>query len=83
MIRSSKFTSSRPSFEDQLGGIRRKLARALIGSTVDLLTDSRNQTIAHGVVAGVSMVSGSPKIVVNGHLYDMNQVLTITASSIH
>jgi len=80
MLRSSYHTLASPtSSEDSLGGIRKKLARAMIGSTVDLLADS---TIAHGVVAGVSMAAGKPKIVVNGRLYDMDQVITSTAVSI-
>ena len=82
MLRSLNSTlASMPSFEDKLGAIRKKLARAMVGCTVDLLADSK--TIAHGIVAGVSIVAGAPKIVVNGHLYDIDQVLTATASSIH
>jgi hypothetical protein len=84
MFRSSKSTvASRPSFETRLAPIRKKLARAMVGSTVDLLADSDSQIIAHGIVAGVSIVSGNPKIVVNGRLYDMEQVLTATTSSLH
>jgi len=77
MLRSLKSkVASLPLLEDKLASIRKKLASALIGSTVDLLADS--QTIAHGIVAGVRMVAGNPKIVVNGQLYDMDQVLTST-----
>jgi hypothetical protein len=72
--------ASLPLLEDKLVPVRRKLASALIGSTVDLLADS--QTIAHGIVAGVRMVAGTPKIVVNGQLYDMDQVLTSLDPSI-
>ena len=75
------FVASPHSFGHQLAPIRRKLARAMVGCTVDLLADG--QTIAHGIVAGVSVISGTPKILVNGQLYDMKQVLTSTASSIH
>jgi hypothetical protein len=52
----------------------------MVGSTVDLLSD--HHTIAHGIVAGVYMASGAPKIVVNGRTYDVSQVLTATTSSI-
>jgi hypothetical protein len=68
--------ASMPLFEDKLGVIRKNLAKAMIGSTVDLLADSR--TVAHGIVTGVSMMAGTPKIIVNGHSYDLNQVLTAT-----
>jgi hypothetical protein len=81
MLRSlNSQLASLPSIEDKLGVIRKKLARAMVGCTVDLLADSR--TITHGIVAGVSMVAGTPKIRVNGRLYDMHQVLTSTANSI-
>ena len=81
MLRSLKSkVASLPLLEDKLGSIRKKIAGALIGSTVDLLADSH--TIAHGIVAGVSMVAGNPKILVNGRLYDIDQVLTSTDASI-
>ncbi len=73
----------RPSmahFKPRLGSVRKKLAHAMVGSTVDLLADS--QTIAHGIVTGVFIAGGAPKIIVNGQTYDMSQVLTATAASI-
>ena len=63
----------KPLAEDSLRGIRKNLASAMVGSTVDLLSD--RHTIAHGIVTGVYMASGAPKIVVNGRTYDMSQVL--------
>ena len=77
MLSSLKSTiASRPLFKDKLVPIRKKLARSLIGCTVDLLADSH--TIAHGIVTGVLVVAGSPKIVVNGHAYDVDRVITST-----
>jgi hypothetical protein len=72
--------TSMPPLEDKLGVIRKKLARAMVGSTVDLWANSH--TVAHGIVTGVFMRAGSPKIIVNGETYDMSQVLTATAASI-
>ena len=69
-----------PLFDDRMGGIRKKLARAMVGSTVDLL-DERH-TVAHGVVTGVLLTARTPKIIVNGQRYGMEQVLTATAASI-
>ena len=66
--------------EASLGGIRKKLARAMVGSTVDLLSD--RHTVAHGIVTGVFMAAGTPKIIVNGRTYDMSQVLTATSGSV-
>ena len=77
MLSSFKSTfASRPFVKDKLVPIRKKLARSMIGSTVDLLADSH--TIAHGIVTGVMVVSGSPKIVVNGQAYDVDRVITST-----
>ena len=52
-------------------------ANGLIGRSVTLL--DQNGTTPTGLVTSVQMVSGSPKIVVNGSLYDMSQVLSISA----
>jgi hypothetical protein len=79
MLRSSNSTiASLPSVEDKLDAIRRNLARAMIGSTVDLLADGR--TVTHGIVTRVKVTAGMPKIIVNGRPYDLDQVVTaITA----
>lgn len=79
MLRSLNPTiASMPSIEDKLEGIRRNLAKAMIGSTVDLLAEGR--TVTHGIVTRVKVVAGMPKIVVNGRPYDLDQVVTaITA----
>jgi hypothetical protein len=69
-----------PALEDKMGVIRKKLARAMVGSTVDLLADSH--TVAHGIVTGVFMTAGTPKIIVNGETYDMSQVVTRTTAPI-
>jgi hypothetical protein len=61
-------------FED-IGSIREHIARATIGSTVDLLIGAR--TVIHGVVTGVLDDAGLPKIVVGGMLYDPKQILTM------
>jgi hypothetical protein len=73
--------SSIASGTPRLGVVRKKLARAMVGRTVDLLADSK--TIAHGIVTGVFMAAGTPKIIVNGQTYDMSQVLTATTASLH
>jgi hypothetical protein len=62
--------------EGGLGDIRCHQAQAMVGGEVDVLL--RHHKILHGVVTGVFMLGSAPKIVVNGHIYDMNQVLTST-----
>jgi hypothetical protein len=66
--------ASLPLLEDRLEVIRRNLARAMVGSTVDLLADGR--TITHGIVTRVKIVAGMPKIIVKGRPYDLDQVVT-------
>ena len=70
-----------PAPANDLGSIRSKLARALIGSTVDLLADAR--TIMHGVVTGVIGQADHPLIVVDGAGYDLNQILTVMPTSLN
>ena len=72
--------ASTPLREHKLVAIRKSLAKAMVGSTVDLLADSH--TIAHGIVTGVFVTAGTPKIIVNGRTYDISQVVTATAGSI-
>ena len=57
----------------QLGAVRQHLAEAMIGKTVDLLS---GRAVAHGIVSGVMLLAGNPKLLVNGRTYDLNQVLT-------
>ena len=68
--------STKPLFKDKLGEIRKNIASAMIGRTVSLMVNAK--TIANGMVAGVIVEAGAPKIIVNGHFYDLDKVLTVT-----
>jgi hypothetical protein len=57
----------------RIGAVRQHLAEAMVGKTVDLLN---GRAVAHGVVSGVMLLAGVPKLLVNGRTYDLNQVLT-------
>ena len=59
--------------DSKLGEVRQHLAQAMVGKTVDLLS---GRAVAHGVVSGVMLLAGNPKLLVNGRAYDLNQVLT-------
>ena len=59
---------------DKCRVVRKHIARSLVGQTVDLLVDAH--TIVHGVVTGVMTEAGTPKLVVDGTGYDLNQILT-------
>ena len=61
---------------DSIGSIRTDIAESMVGKTVDLMVDSR--TLVHGIVASVFIMAGSPKIIVEGSFYDLDQVLTVT-----
>ena len=54
-------------------------ANGLIGNTVTLQVDPKNST--SGTVQGVVMQNGAPEILVNGKLYQMNQVTAINPPS--
>lgn len=57
----------------QLGEVREHLAQAMVGKTVDLFS---GRAVAHGIVSGVMLLAGNPKLLVNGRAYDLNQVVT-------
>ncbi|MBC8095359.1 MAG: hypothetical protein H7Y43_06080 [Akkermansiaceae bacterium] len=63
-----------------LNTVRNHIAEHMIGNIVDLLIGSK--TILQGQVTGVLTEAGKPKLVVNGHQYDMNQVLTMLPASL-
>ena len=50
-------------------------ASALLGLTVQLQADSSTQVV--GTVSAVQMVEGTPKLVVNGHAYGLEQVISV------
>ena len=56
-------------------------ANALLGRAVSLQVDSN--TTAEGVVSGVEVEAGTPKIVVGGVAYDLGQVLTVAPAVIN
>ncbi len=72
MFFTSNYAESQPS---RLGDVRQHLAEAMVGKAVDLLS---GRAVAHGIVSGVLLFAGNPKLLVNGRMYDLNQVLTAT-----
>ena len=50
-------------------------ANALIGSSVTVQVDSKNET--SGVVTGVTVVNGQPQIMVGGQHYQLSQVTMV------
>jgi flagellar basal-body rod modification protein FlgD len=51
-------------------------ANALLGRQVAVLADTN--TLVQGVVTGVALDSGTPKVLVNGTAYNLSQVLVIS-----
>ena len=72
--------NSKTGTRDKCRVVRKHIARALVGQTVDLLVDA--QTIVHGIVTGVMTEAGTPKLVVDGMRYDLNQILTAMPASL-
>jgi hypothetical protein len=72
----SKTPKPSATSEPALEGIRKKIALSMIGRMVGLVNDAH--TIVHGVVTGVRIESGTPKIEVAGRRFSLNQILTIT-----
>ena len=76
---STRRTEWRP--KERLGEIQKKIARAMIGKSVNLMADA--ETIVRGMVAGVMVETGTPKVVVNGQSYGLNQILTVCPASLN
>ncbi len=72
LFTSNSFTTVNRA-ELEISAVRQHLAEAMVGKTVDLLS---GRAVAHGVVSGVMLLAGNPKLLVNGRAYDLNQVLT-------
>src|SRR5215468_3464837 len=56
-------------------------ANSLIGRTVQV--QDGNSTPITGQVTAVQMEEGTPKLMVNGHTYDLSNVLSITPAAAH
>jgi hypothetical protein len=78
MVYRTQSSSKTPNASSRFGPqtIPNHLALALIGQSVSLL--DRAHKVAHGVVAGVLMETGRPKLIVDRVEYDLSQVLTVT-----
>jgi hypothetical protein len=78
MVYRTQTSRGRPNNASRFGPqtIPNHLALALVGQTVSLL--DRAHKVAHGVVAGVLMETGRPKLVVDRVEYDLSQVLSVT-----
>jgi flagellar basal-body rod modification protein FlgD len=60
------------------GNMAAMQASSLIGATVEVSSSTDNTKTVTGAVTGVDMSSGSPEIQVNGQLYGLSQILSIT-----
>jgi flagellar basal-body rod modification protein FlgD len=70
--------SSLQEATNMAGNMAAMQASALIGATVEVASTTNGGQNATGVVTGVDMSSGSPEIQVNGQLYGLSQILSIT-----
>jgi hypothetical protein len=72
----NKAASRVEQFHSQLDTISTHIATSMLGRMVSVQLGA--QPPAHGMVSGVLLENGAPKIVVNGASYDLRQVLTVT-----
>jgi len=63
----------------RFGDLHNRIAQSLIGRAVSLNVDAK--TITHGIVTNVLNEAGVPQIVVQGMLYNLDQILTSTPDS--
>jgi hypothetical protein len=70
------------TFQNHLGlnQIRGNIAQSMIGRAVDLLVGAHRTK--HGIVSGVDLGGGAPKIVVAGSRYELGQILTVTPAAV-
>lgn len=52
-------------------------ATGVLGRSVELLVDAKEGTTKSGVVTGIHLEAGTPKLVVDGKKYDFDQVIAI------
>jgi hypothetical protein len=72
----NKAASRVEHLHSQLDTISTHIANSMLGRMVSVRSGA--QAPAHGMVSGVLLDNGAPKIVVNGASYDLRQVLTVT-----
>jgi hypothetical protein len=76
MYTSTTLTRKPPLARPGLSLIRTRIAAAMVGQAVDVLVEA-GKTV-HGVVSGVQLEHGTPKLLVAGTPYDLDQILTAT-----
>lgn len=74
MTRTTKSLLNFHPKHQKIGEIREHIACSMIGRTVSLIINT--STVANGIVDGVLLEAGIPKVIVNGAQYDLQQVLT-------
>jgi flagellar basal-body rod modification protein FlgD len=71
----AQFTSLQQAAQSS-SSLQMMQASSLIGTQVTLQVD--NKTLSSGVVTGLTMKNGTPQILVDGSLYNLNQILTVS-----
>jgi hypothetical protein len=71
-----KAANQMQNIHSHIDSISTHIATSMLGRMVSVQHGS--QPPAHGMVSGVLVDNGSPRIVVNGNSYELRQVLTVT-----
>src|SRR5271156_5011690 len=64
------------------GSMSTMQASSLIGATVNVQSATNSEDETSGVVTAVDMSSGTPQVQVNGQLYGLSQILSISPTQI-
>jgi hypothetical protein len=65
--------SGKQVFRRRCEAVRSKIANSLVGSDVALMAGP--DSIVHGIVSGVKIEAGKPKLLVAGMPFDLDQVV--------
>jgi flagellar basal-body rod modification protein FlgD len=63
--------------QNMAGDMQTLQANSLIGRTVSVTSSTNSNQQDTGVVSGVQIASGVPQIMVNGQIFDLNQITAI------
>jgi flagellar basal-body rod modification protein FlgD len=63
--------------QNMAGDMQTLQANSLIGRTVSVTSSTNSNQQDTGVVSGVEISSGVPQIMVNGQIFDLNQITAI------
>ena len=74
--------SALQSSQNMAGDMQNLQANSLLGMTVGVASATNSSQTTTGVVSQVSIDSGTPEIMVNGQLYNLSQITSVTPTPV-